>query len=239
VKASERPVARKSKTAVTKDVLDALLGETGGSDPERLSLRELRDRTILLVAFASGGRRRSEIGALRRDAVFTLDGGKGYGIHLGRTKTTSAQDRQHLIVRGRAATYLEVWLEALDATKAGQDDRRRRTARRKDGQAADRRKADRSAPLFPSLDRWNNVSERGISGEALNLLIKKRAERAGIDPKEVSAHGLRSGYLTEASRQGVQIEEAMRHSRHRSVNSAARYYDNQRLEDGRAAKLAD
>ena len=71
----------------------------------------------------------------------------------------------------------------------------------------------------------------------MNAILKRKAEAAGLKREEISAHGLRSGYLTEASRQGVQIEEAMRHSRHKSVSSAARYYDNEKLEDGKAARL--
>ena len=228
VKASERPVERKSKKAVTKEVLDQLLGEGTDHPGQRLSFRELRDRTILLVAFATGGRRRSEIGSLRLENVFQLDGGKGYGIHLGRTKTTKAQDGEHLIVRGRPALYLEAWLDALEAMAE-------RNHKRTNGKEATQLQA--KGPLFPSIDRWNNISPRGISGAGVNAILKRKAESAGIKPEEISAHGLRSGYLTEASRQGVQIEEAMRHSRHRSVNSAARYYDNVKLEDGKAARL--
>jgi integrase len=227
-KASERPVERNSKKAVTKEVLDQILGERTDHPGKRLSFRELRDRTILLVAFATGGRRRSEIGALRLENVFQLDGGKRYGIHLGRTKTVKAQDGEHLIVRGRSASSLEGWLEAF-ATMA------KRNHKRTNAREATAPKP--KGPLFPSIDRWNNISARGISGASVNAIVKRKAEAAGIKLEGMSAHGLRSGYLTEASRQGVQIEEAMRHSCHRSVNSAARYYDNEKLEDGKAARL--
>jgi hypothetical protein len=33
-----------------------------------------------------------------------------------------------------------------------------------------------------------------------------------LEPREFSAHGLRSGYLTEAARQGVALPEAMQQS---------------------------
>jgi integrase len=56
VRASTRPRRRKSKRAVTRDVLDRLLA-TCRSD----RLADTRDLAILLLAFASGGRRRSEV----------------------------------------------------------------------------------------------------------------------------------------------------------------------------------
>ena len=60
VRASTRPRRRKSKRAVTRDVLDRLLA-TCESD----RLADTRDLAILLLAFASGGRRRSEVARLR------------------------------------------------------------------------------------------------------------------------------------------------------------------------------
>ncbi|MBB5577846.1 integrase [Rhizobium paranaense] len=60
VKASGRPRQRKSKMAVTGNILAKLLATCAG---ERLV--DLRDRALLLTAFASGGRRRSEVANLR------------------------------------------------------------------------------------------------------------------------------------------------------------------------------
>jgi hypothetical protein len=52
-----------------------------------------------------------------------------------------------------------------------------------------------------------------------------RCAAAGLDPAQYSAHGLRSGYLTEAAREGVSLPEAMQQSRRRSVQQASRYYN--------------
>lgn len=41
-----------------------------------------------------------------------------------------------------------------------------------------------------------------------------------------SAHGLRSGYLTEAANRGIPLPEAMQQSLHKSVTQAASYYNN-------------
>ncbi|ERM01372.1 hypothetical protein Q644_22035 [Brucella intermedia 229E] len=60
VRAINRPPSRKSASAITGDILGKLLATCSGED-----LTALRDRAILMVAFASGGRRRSEIAGLR------------------------------------------------------------------------------------------------------------------------------------------------------------------------------
>jgi hypothetical protein len=60
IRAAPRQRLRKSAKAVTGDILAKLLA-TCATD----SFRALRDRAILMVAFASGGRRRSEIAGLR------------------------------------------------------------------------------------------------------------------------------------------------------------------------------
>ncbi|GGY57331.1 site-specific integrase [Parvularcula lutaonensis] len=63
-KASSKPEHRKAKKPIVRSVLDQIVGEDGDLPNGKLSLRELRDRTILLVAFGTGGRRRSEMGQL-------------------------------------------------------------------------------------------------------------------------------------------------------------------------------
>ena len=75
VRAKRRPRKRKSAMSVTGAVLAMLLA-TCSTD----SLKDIRDRAILMVGFASGGRRRSEIAGLRRDqltieAPVTVDSG--------------------------------------------------------------------------------------------------------------------------------------------------------------------
>ena len=64
-----------------------------------------------------------------------------------------------------------------------------------------------------------------------------RCAPAGLDLADYSAHGLRSGYLTEAARRGVPLPEAMRQSRHRSMQQAAAYYNEVEIERGRSARL--
>ena len=44
------------------------------------------------------------------------------------------------------------------------------------------------------------MEQRALTPQAVNLIVKRRCVLAGLDPAEFSAHGLRSGYLTEAAR---------------------------------------
>lgn len=77
----------------------------------------------------------------------------------------------------------------------------------------------------------------GSRSKSINDILKHRAQLAGLDPAEFSAHGLRSGYLTEAANRGVPLPEAMEQSRHRSVQQASSYYNSATRKTGRAARL--
>ncbi len=115
VRATPRPRKRKSAKAVTGDILSKLLA-TCRSD----SLRDSRDRAILMVAFASGGRRRSEIAGLRLEQLqaeepIPVDGATplpSLSIHLGRTKTSRADNDEVVYLSGRPVDALNAWLTA-------------------------------------------------------------------------------------------------------------------------------
>lgn len=213
VRAVPRQRRRKSAKAVTGDVLAKLLA-TCESD----SLRDLRDRAILMVGFASGGRRRSEIAGLRTEQLTVeepLIDERGtplpsLSINLGRTKTSSTEDDEIVYLTGRPVDALNAWLVAAKIENGS---------------------------VFRAIDRWGNVSRRAMDPKAVNHIVKQRAVMAGLEAGEFSAHGLRSGYLTEAANRGVPLPEAMEQSRHRSVQQASGYYNNATRRSGRAARL--
>nr|WP_165226014.1 site-specific integrase [Allorhizobium pseudoryzae] len=215
VRATPRPKRRKSAKAVTGDVLSKLIG-TCRTD----SLRDVRDKAILMVAFASGGRRRSEVAGLRKEqlvmeAPIPVEGSPplpSLSIHLGRTKTSGASNEEVVYLTGRPVDALNAWLEASRIE---------------------------SGSVFRAIDRWGNVSKRPLDPKAINDIVKQRAFMAGLDPAEFSAHGLRSGYLTEAANRGIPLPEAMEQSRHRSVQQASEYYNSATRRSGRAARLMD
>jgi integrase len=216
-RASLRPKERKSRRAVTRDVVDRLVGTCRGN---RLS--DSRDLALLLLAFASGGRRRSEIAALRVEQLLDQDPVPAdptspdagalpcLAIILGRTKTTVADDDNRVYLVGPPVLALRRWLTDARIAKGA---------------------------VFRSIDRWQTIGDRGLTPQAVNLIVKTRCVAAGLDPQEFSAHGLRSGYLTEAARRGIPLPEAMRQSQHRSVQQAARYYNDAGQPLGNAARL--
>jgi site-specific recombinase XerD len=218
-KASHRRPTRKSRRAIVRDVLEDLLATCDGIGPAAL-----RDRALLLVAFASGGRRRSEIATLRVEQLIpeapvpanpaTPEGRmlSCMTIELGRTKTTAAEDASRVKLVGRAADALQRWLDRA-AISAGY--------------------------IFRRIDRWDNIDSRPLSPAGVNHIVKRRLALAGYDVADYSAHGLRAGYLTQAAKDGVALPEAMRQSQHRSVQQAANYYNDAEAELSRAARLAE
>lgn len=213
VRAAPRQRRRKSAKAVTGDVLAKLLA-TCSTD----SLRDVRDGAILMVAFASGGRRRSEIAGLRVEQlsaeapIEVADGPPlpSLAIHLGRTKTTSGEQDDVVYLTGRPVEALNSWLAAAKIDKGS---------------------------VFRGIGRWGTVSRRALDPQSVNAILKQRAEMAGLEPREFSAHGLRSGYLTEAANRGIPLAEAMEQSRHRSVQQVSSYYNNATRRSGRAARI--
>jgi len=59
------------------------------------------------------------------------------------------------------------------------------------------------------------------------LVVKARAEAAGLDPALFSGHSLRSGFLTEAARQpGANVFKMREVSRHKSLDILSAYVRN-------------
>ncbi|TIU25356.1 MAG: integrase, partial [Mesorhizobium sp.] len=91
--------------------------------------------------------------------------------------------------------------------------------------------------VFRGIDRWGNLEKRALTPQAVNLILKRRIAEAGLDPQAFSAHGLRSGYLTETARRGIPLPEAMQQSQHHSVQQASNYYNDAERTLGRAARV--
>lgn len=144
VRASARPRGRKSKKAVTADVLTALLKACAGD-----RLVDVRDRALLITAFASGGRRRSEIASLRFEQIVeeepvpadpkapdSLDKLPCLKIRLGRTKTTQADSDAFVLLIGRPVRVLREWLERANISEGA---------------------------VFRGINRWGNLEKRALT----------------------------------------------------------------------------
>ena len=207
-RAAARPRLRKSGNPITREVLEAMLASCDHSH------RGLRDRAALMLGWASGGRRRSEIVALNRDDIDDRDFADKtlLRVRLLSTKTTGPDAAPRLPLKGRAARAVMAWIAA---------------GRIKDG------------PLFRPVSQADRPLPRRLSPDGFRLIVRHRLELAGYPPDFASAHGIRAGFLTQAALEGAPLVAAMQLSLHRSLNQAQQYYADVEIADNPATDLLE
>ncbi|NUU39024.1 tyrosine-type recombinase/integrase [Pseudomonas sp. C2B4] len=173
-------------------------------------LRGVRDKALLLLAWSGGGRRRSEVVALSIEDLRRLDEDT-WLYALGATKTETSGEAREKPLRGAAARALDAWLTAAPCS---------------------------SGPIFRRLRKYDQVTETALSGDAVARMIKRRAALAGLTG-DWAAHSLRSGFVTEAGRQGVPLGEVMAMTEHRSVGTVMGYFQAGALLSSRATRLLE
>lgn len=171
-------------------------------------VRGIRDRALLLLAWSGGGRRRSEVVGLQVTDVWQLDADTWF-YALGTTKTDTGGVRREKPLRGPAAQALTAWLEAAPAD---------------------------AGPLFRRLYKGGKVGSAGLSGDQVARIIQRRAQLAGLQG-DWAAHSLRSGFVTEAGRQGVPLGEVMAMTEHRGVATVMGYFQTGLLLNSSATQL--
>lgn len=203
---AKRGLRADKKAALTREPLEALLATCDNS------LRGVRDRALLLFAWSSGGRRRSEVVAATTDNVIRQPDGS-YLYTLGWSKTNqSGAERPDQVkpVLGRAAQALDDWL-----------------MRSQIGEGA----------LFRRIRRGDHVAEP-LSAAAVRDIVKLRSTQAGL-PEDFSAHSLRSGFVTEAGRRGMPLGDTMALTGHTSVVTVMGYFRAGTAARNPAARLLD
>jgi len=161
-----------------------------------------RDRALLSVAFASGGRRRSELARMRIEDLQWHAGGAdpGYLLTLRGGKGRAPGQARPKPVRGEAALAVANWLSVLASAGIC------------------------GGPLFRVVrGRARPSIGKGLSGHAVNAIVQRRGKLAGL-PGPLSAHGLRGGFLTQAHRDGVDLHHAMALSDHRDLKTVRDHY---------------
>lgn len=181
-------------------VLDCLTG----------TLRDKRDRALLLTGFA-GGFRRSELVGLNWDDVSEVR--EGLIINLRRSKTDqTGVGRKIGIPLGRTrhcpVRALNSWREAS---------------------------ADSGKALFKPVDRMGRAQEQRLSGDAVPHIVRERMKEAGLDPTAFSGHSLRAGFATSAAKAGVAAYKIRQQTGHKSDAMLERYIRDGELFDGNAA----
>ena len=205
-RANARPRVPKSPKPVTRDILEALLATCDDS------MRGVRDRAMLMLAFGSGGRRRSEVSALNVEDIgrddFTAKG--LLWIRLLETKTTKKDQAPRLPLKGRAARAVVHWLEVAGMT---------------------------AGPLFRPVSKSDRPLPRRLASDALRTILRYRLHLADLPMDFATPHGLRAGFLTQAALDGAPLAAAMKLSLHRSAVQAQKYYANVEISENPAADL--
>lgn len=97
------------------------------------------------------------------------------------TKTEQNGGQRHKPLKGEAAAALEARLAVAGHTEG---------------------------PLFRRVFRGGRIGTAALGDEQVARIVQRRARVAGL-PGDWAAHSLRSGFVTEAGRQGVPLGEAM------------------------------
>lgn len=162
----------------------------------------MRDRAMLLVWWA-GAFRRSEVVGINLEDVSEQH--EGFLIMLHKTKTDQvgagypigipySSDSRMCPVRA-----LRTWIEALEYH----------------GYV--------SGPLFRRLDGAYHVLPERLSDHGAARMVKRYAQRAGMNPKTVSGHSLRSGFVTTMTLLDRPAQKIATQTRHRSLNTLLDY----------------
>ena len=205
-RANARPRVPKSPKPITRDILEALLATCDDTH------RGIRDRAMLMLAFASGGRRRSEVTALNVEDIGRDDFvAKGLlWVRLMETKTTKKDQAPRLPLKGRPARAVVHWLEVTKMTQG---------------------------PLFRPVSLSDRPLPRRLASDALRTILRHRLVLAGLPVDYATPHGLRAGFLTQAALDGAPLAAAMKLSLHRSAVQAQKYYADVEIEDNPATDL--
>jgi integrase len=189
---ARRQVRPRQQIALTRDPLEAIL-RTCDESP-----RGVRDRALLCFAWASGGRRRSEVAAATLENLQD-HGARGYVYVLGHSKTNQEgnfDDTTQKPLAGQAARALSAWLKLADIQRG---------------------------PIFRRVLKSGRVLGEPLSPKAVRKIVMERARLAGL-PGHYSAHSLRSGFVTEAGKRQLPLGEAMRMTGHKNWEVFMGYY---------------
>ena len=186
---AKRGVLPKKQDALTKDVLQMILATCDDT------LCGKRDRALLLFAWSSGGRRRSEV--VGADMKFLKRVPHGFSYSLMHSKTNQAgmsRPENEKPLLGAAAEALNAWLQSSKIVEGR---------------------------IFRRILKSGHIGASLAAGSVRDI-VKFRCVLAGMTG-QFSAHSLRSGFVTEAGRQNMPLAETMAMTGHNSVATVVGY----------------
>jgi integrase len=150
--------------AITTDIFEKLIAICDDS------VKGIRNKAILLLAWTTGGRRRSEIAAAQVEHLTSV--GDNFLLHIPLNNSRSRNELA-IPVEGRAAQSLRDWMQVADV---------------------------RNGAIFRSVNKCGKVSNNRLAPIEVNRIVKNCCKAAGFDEKQFGAHSLRSGFLTQEAR---------------------------------------
>jgi len=173
-----------------------------------------RDRALILLGFAGAFRRSELVGLDVQDCAFSRD---GLTVTLRRSKVDQdGAGRKIGIPYGSnpetcPVRTIQAWIEAAGIV---------------------------AGPLFRSINRHGHVQPGRLSGIDVARVVKKLAQRAGLDAAKYAGHSLRAGHATSAAIAGASERSIMNQTGHRSVQMVRRYIrDGSLFRENSAGKL--
>jgi integrase len=173
-----------------------------------------RDTALILLGFAGAFRRSELVGLDVEDCVFGKD---GLTVTLRRSKTDQdGAGRKIGIPYGSnpdtcPVRTIQAWIEHAGIG---------------------------AGPLFRSINRHGQVQPGRLSGIDVARVVKKLAQRAGLDSEKYAGHSLRAGHATAAAIAGASERSIMNQTGHRSVQMVRRYIrDGNLFRENSAGKL--
>lgn len=190
-------VAQRQAKPLMREELFGILDALG------TSLRDVRDRALLLVGFAGAFRRSELVGINIEDIEWRSD---GVIVCLRSSKTDQLGEGRNVgIPIGSPGTCpvgaLKTWLTTTSI---------------------------RNGPVFRAIDRHGNVNDGSLSGEAVSLILKKRVRSLRLDENRYSGHSLRAGLATSAAAAGIPALSIRQLTGHTQNKTLALYIRNSR-----------
>ena len=208
----EHGTAPQRKDAATVEIVRAMLAVTLQDN----SPKAIRDAAVIALGFA-GAFRRSELSALNmEDLKWTLrDDEEVLLITVRRSKTDQeGQGITKAIFPGREentspTALLKRWLSLLSNPTHG--------------------------PLFREVLKGGRITDKRLNAQSIRLIVKQAAAATGLT-LDLSAHSLRSGFVTTAIRQGKTERSIMNQTGHRSSQTLRGYFQREDAIEDNAAK---
>ena len=162
-------------------------------------IKKLRDKSIILIGFGGGFRRKELVSIEYEDLEFVPEGLK---IIIKKSKTDQFGEG---MIKGLPYFSNEIYCPVknlkrwLEVSKIG------------------------SGPIFRRFSKSSMLSNKGLSDQSVVLIMKEYLTLAGIDSKNFAGHSLRSGFATVAAESGADERSIMAMTGHKTTQMVRRY----------------